>query len=173
MKHFILIAILLFSITATQAQEEKVSRKERKATEKEEARKRTENLIESKNWMFEARHMLPSRGPSRPLTTYYGVIFKDNELESFLPFFGRAYRADYGSMKSPLDFTSEVDSYSIEKWKKGGWIIKISLRNKIDVLNYVFTIGDNGTASLDLSSTDREHISYQGEIIEIPKEENN
>ena len=169
MKQLLLITILLFTVATVKAQE--LSRKERKAAQEAEKIEKTKALIESEAWQFDARQMIPMRGKNKSLTTAYSVTLKDKTVDSYLPFFGRAYRVEYGSTESPMVFKTNIYDYSIEKWKKGGWIVKFSAKNKSDVLNYIFKISETGTTTLNVNSVNRESISYYGDIVEIPEKE--
>jgi hypothetical protein len=171
MKHLLILSLFLFSSVLMQAQDKKMSRKERKAAKKAEQIEKTKALIEAETWQFSANQMLPSQGKSRTLTTAYSVILKDTTVDSYLPYFGRAYRADYGSTESPMIFKSDISDYSIEDWKKGGWIIKFTAKNKNDIINFIFTIGETGSASLSVNSTNRQNISYYGDLEEVPEKD--
>ena len=171
MKHLLLLSLFLFSSVLMQAQDTKMSKKERKAAQKAEQIKKTKALVEAEAWQFEADQMLPMKGRSRSLTTNYSVTFQDNTVDSYLPYFGEAYRADYGSTESPMTFKSDISEYSIKDWKKGGWIIKFRAKNKNDIIDFTFTISETGSTSLSVNSTNRQSISYYGELREIPKKE--
>jgi len=173
MKHIILIILILGTSFAMQAQDQKMTKKEKKAKIEAEKKAVVKKLIADKTWRFDADRMLPTSGPSKTLTTNYGVDFLTDKIESYLPFFGRAYKADYGGTNSPMDFKAEVEDYKIEDWKKGGWMIHFSVRNKSDFMQFTYTISATGSATLNVNSSDRQNISYQGEIIEVEKKKNN
>jgi hypothetical protein len=173
MKHLLILSLFLFSSVLMQAQDTKMSRKERKAAKKAEQIEKTKALIEAETWQFSADQMLPSQGRSRTLTTAYSVNLKDKAVDSYLPYFGRAYRAEYGSTDSPMIFKSDISDYSIEDWKKGGWIIKFRAKNKNDIIDFTFTVSTTGSTTLSVNSTNRQAISYYGELREIPEEEDN
>ena len=170
MKHLILIVLILGASFVLQAQEKELTRKEKKAKIEAEKKEKVKQLISDKTWRFNADRMLPSNGPSKTLVTDYRVDLLSDKIESYLPFFGRAYKAEYGSTNSPLDFKGEIDSYNIQDWKKGGWIVNFNVKNKSDFMQFTFTIASSGSATLSVNSTDRAHISYQGEITEIEKD---
>ncbi|WP_347841029.1 DUF4251 domain-containing protein [uncultured Draconibacterium sp.] len=167
MKKAIFIGFLIFSVIAVPAQDKKLSRKERKAEREAKLTEQTKKLIEDKAWQFNASQMLPSSGKSRSLTTSYNVVLKDNEVDSYLPYFGRAYSADYGSTESPMIFKAPIEDYSVEDGKKGGYVVKFSAKNKNDRVTYTFQIGSTGSASLSVNSTNRQHISYHGDFVPI------
>lgn len=166
MKQIFITGILILSVLTLSAQEE-MTRKEKKAARKAEQIAQTKALIESNAWQFDATQMLPTQGKSRNLTTSYSVVVKDGQVDSYLPYMGRAYRAEYGSTDSPMTFKAEIQDFSVEDWKKDGWIVKFGAKNKSDRLDFTFTITNTGSATLSVNSTDRQNISYYGDIVKI------
>ncbi|WP_303922730.1 DUF4251 domain-containing protein [Draconibacterium sediminis] len=171
MKRIILLSFLIFSIVAVNAQEKKLTRKEKKAQREAMLTEQTKKLIEANTWQFNATQMLPSGGRTRTLTTPYNVVLKDGEVDSYLPYFGRAYSVDYGSTDSPMIFKAPVADYSVEDAKKGGYTVKFSAKNKNDNVEFTFSIGATGSASLKVNSTNRQFISYNGDLVPIEETE--
>ncbi|WP_297093694.1 DUF4251 domain-containing protein [uncultured Draconibacterium sp.] len=171
MKKIILLSFLIFSIVAVQAQDKKLTRKEKKAQREAMLTEQTKKLVAANAWQFNATQMLPSSGRSRTLSTPYNVVLKDGEVDSYLPYFGRAYSADYGSTDSPMIFEAPISDYSVEDAKKGGYTIKFSAKNKNDNVEYTFAVSANGSASLRVNSTNRQFISYQGDLVPIEEKE--
>ena len=169
MKKIILISILALSVCISNAQE--MSKKEKKAAQKAEQIEKTKALIKAASWQFDARQMIPTQGKSKSLTSPYHVILHDETVDSYLPYYGRAYRAEYGSTESPMTFKSDISEYTVENWKKGGWIIKFNAKNKTDNLDFIFTIAETGSATLSVTSTNRQSITYYGDIVEFKKKE--
>ncbi|WP_319502840.1 DUF4251 domain-containing protein [uncultured Draconibacterium sp.] len=171
MKRIILLSFLIFSIVAVNAQDKKLTKKERKAQQKAMLTEQTKELIEANAWQFNATQMLPSSGRTRTLTTPYNVVLKDGEVDSYLPFFGRAYSVDYGSTDSPMIFKAPVSDYSVEDAKKGGYTVKFSAKNKNDNVEFTFSVGATGSVSLRVNSTNRQFISYHGDLVPIEEKE--
>ncbi|MFN2337257.1 MAG: DUF4251 domain-containing protein, partial [Bacteroidales bacterium] len=113
-----------------------------------------------------ATQMLPSSGRSRNLTSSYRVIVKESEVDSYLPYFGRAYRAEYGSTASPLSFRGKISDLRVENREKGGWVISFKTENKNDRLDFTFHITETGSSTLRVNSTNRQFISYHGDLSE-------
>ena len=171
MKRIILLSFLIFSIVAVNAQDKKLTRKEKKAQREAMLIKQTKELIEANTWQFNATQMLPSGGRTRTLVTPYNVILKDGEVNSYLPYFGRAYSVDYGSTDSPMIFEAPIADYSVENGKKGGYTVKFSAKNKNDNIEFIFSIGETGSVSLRVNSTNRQFISYHGDLVLIEEKE--
>lgn len=122
------------------------------------------NMIDSQYFVFEAQSATPMRGNFRNLTSEYEVTVTKDTLISNLPYFGRAYNSQYNPTKSSLDFTSTNFSYSVSPHKKNGWDIIIKPKDKTDILQYFFTVFDNGSASLTVTSNSRDPISFNGYV---------
>ncbi|MEN8115903.1 MAG: DUF4251 domain-containing protein [Bacteroidota bacterium] len=171
MKNLLIITVLVFSVLTLNAQETKKTRKQKKAEKEAKLIEQTKKLIEANAWEFDATQMLPAQGRSKSLTTDYNVILKDNNVNSYLPYFGRAYSASYGSSESPMIFEAPIEDYSVKDGKKGSYIVKFSAMNKGDKVEFTFNVSVTGFTSLNIISTNRQHISYHGELVEIEEEE--
>ncbi|HVZ95561.1 MAG TPA: DUF4251 domain-containing protein [Chitinophagaceae bacterium] len=135
-------------------------------TTKREDTTTIENGIKNKRFIFYAQTALPMRMTSRNLTTDYEVKVAGDTLISSLPYFGRAYKAEIGSVDSPLDFTSTAFSYTVSAYKKNGWNVVINVKDR-EGLTYSFTLFNNGSASLNVTSTSRDPISFRGYVTAI------
>lgn len=169
MKKVLIVFLVLLVANVCVAQEKELTKKEKKAARKAEQIERTRELIDANTWQFDAQQMLPTSGKSRALTTSYNIVVNEQSLDSYLPYFGRAYRSDYGSTESPLIFKSDISEFKVEDAKKGGWVIRFKANNKNDRLDYTLHVSENGSASLNINSTDRQPISFHGELVEIEK----
>ncbi len=120
------------------------------------------NLVDSANFIFEAQSVMPLRGEYRNLTSAYDVNVTKDTLRSYLPYFGRAYSAIYNETTSVLDFRSTKFSYTVSPHKKNGWNIEIVPKDNPAIQRYFFTVYDNGSASLNVTCTSRDAISFNG-----------
>lgn len=171
MKKIIVLVLLTLSMLAAHSQEKKLSRKEKKAQQIEQQIQQTLQLVTTRNWQFNASQMLPSAGINRVLTSPYHVIVENELLKSYLPFYGRAYTAEYGTTGSPMTFEANMEDYTMEQNKKGGYTIKFSAKNKNDYLKFTFKISATGSAILGVNSTNRQHISYHGDLVPIQEKQ--
>ena len=121
-------------------------------------------MIESKDYVFIAQFVLPTRGPMRQLTSEYDLKVSKEEIEAYLPFFGRAYSAPMNASEGGIKFTSDEYDYKIKARKKGGWDISIKPEDVRDVRKLFLSVFANGDASLRVLSTNRETIAFNGYI---------
>jgi hypothetical protein len=122
------------------------------------------NLVDSQHFVFVAQSVTPLRGSFHNLTSLYDVSITKDTLVSYLPYFGRAYTAPLNPSESGLNFTSTNFLYSATPHKKSGWDVIIKPKDKTDVQQFLFTIYDNGSANLNVISTSRDPISFNGYI---------
>ena len=167
MKKVIFVLISLFAFFSTNAQEiAKKSRKEIKTEKKSIKKEKVENLLSNKTFIFNATHALPMGGSSVNLNYSYNVQIENDTIVSYLPFYGVAYHVEYGGRNSGFDFTRQIKNYSIDK-NKNGYLIDFELKNGNDLLYYSFHISELGYATLNVTSTNRQSISFYGTIDEI------
>ncbi len=107
--------------------------------------------------------MYPQRGPAKNVTGTYSLEVKGDSLISYLPYFGRAYMVPYGGGKG-LNFTEIIGNYYESKNAKGQTEIAIEVTNEEDTYLYQLSVFDNGNATIDVRSKEREPITYSGEM---------
>ncbi|MEO6870206.1 MAG: DUF4251 domain-containing protein [Ginsengibacter sp.] len=128
------------------------------------------SMIDSSRFVFNADRVNPLRGRTRYLTSSYDVTVKKDSVESYLPYFGRAYQAPMDPSKGGIQFTSTNFSYVVNSGSKDDqWDVVIKPKDNSDVQEMRFNIFSNGTASLNVISTHKDAISFTGNIERIKK----
>jgi hypothetical protein len=125
-----------------------------------------QNYVHAKEFVFKAQTVIPMSGGSRQLTTEYDIKFLGDSIVSYLPYFGRSYTATYGSEGGGIDFTSTKFDYKAKARKKGGWDVTIKPQDVKEIQEMNFTISDNGSTNLRVTSTNRQPISFYGYIVQ-------
>ena len=125
-------------------------------------------IIESQNYIFKAKTVYPQNGRTRQLTDEYDLTVAKDKVVSFLPYFGKAYSAPIGSSEGGIKFTSADFEYNSKKTSKG-WEITIKPKDAYDVQQLYLTVFENGSANLRVNSTNRQAISFDGQIVEGKK----
>lgn len=168
MKKILIITMLVFSFVAGNAQQtKKQKRKAEKAEKEANLIAEIKTLLESKVYVFSATQALPSGMRNVNLDTSYNLKINNDTAACYLPFYGRAYSAGYGTGEGPFDFTLPIENYKFEQAKKGGYQVQFDVKNKNDNLNFSFQIGSTGSTSLVIISTNRQSISFHGDIEKI------
>jgi hypothetical protein len=121
------------------------------------------NLVESGKYTFKPQTVIPSVGGSRFVTSEYELLVSKDTLESFLPYFGRAFTAPVNPTESGLRFTSTNFDSKTEKNKRG-WTITIKPGDARDVRQLILFVSPTGYATLQVLSNNRQPISFSGYI---------
>lgn len=122
-------------------------------------------IVESQNYIFKAQMANPQTGSSRTLTPDYDLTITKDTIISYLPYFGRAYVAPIDPTQGGIKFTSTLFEYIPAKDNKG-WQITIKPKDAPDAQQLYLSVFDNGYATLQVISTNRQGISFNGYIEE-------
>ena len=144
------------------------TREERVAREAKEARMVRQG-VETGDFTIDIDRMYPLRGTSK-MVSNYSIKVKDGVLISHLPFIGQAWRVPYGGGHA-LNFEAPVLNYTATANGRDGYEIRIYVKTDEDEHLYRLTVFDNGRASLDVQSQNRDRISFTGEMDFYSKEE--
>jgi hypothetical protein len=161
--------MLFFSLTVLGLQATSLGQQDTKKDKKSERASMISSLITSRHFTFDARSVSPAGGATRQLTSYYDVTLKGDTLISYLPYFGRAYSPPINTSDAGINFTSKDFSYESTQRRRGGWNILIKPNDVPNAQQLSFSISENGQASLQVISNNRQTISFQGVIKENRK----
>lgn len=122
--------------------------------------------IDSNRWTFTVIQVQPQVGRSQIANGSYSVICAPNKLNSYLPYFGRAFAgADVlNNTQSPLNFISTNFTLNKQEVKAGRWSIIVTPTDQRQVQQMNFTFFTNGTAALDVTMTNRSPIRFTGTV---------
>lgn len=128
-------------------------------------------IIDSKQFVFEAESLTSSSGFHKNLTTHYELRVDRDSVSASLPFFGRAYSGAYAG-DGGISFDNVMEEYSVElkekkKEKNNVTYIKFTVKGDNDYFNCTLRASSSGTSSLTITSTNRQTISYMGTIIKL------
>jgi Domain of unknown function (DUF4251) len=126
------------------------------------------SLVESGNYVFKAQSAMPMSGRVRQLTDDYTLKITKEKVACDLPYFGRAYTAPMDPSQGGIRFSSAVFDYTITPGKKDGWQVLIKPTDYRDVQQLALSITSSGYATLQVISTSRQQISFNG-IIAAPR----
>lgn len=143
----------------------------RTAAEKEKLAADIANAVKAPDFTFKAKHAHPTGYRSVYLSPSYNVKVKPDTVVAYLPYYGRAYRAPMDPREGGYRFTSTNFEYRVNPGKReGNWEAVVTLRDLNRPVTFRFDIWENGTGRLDVTDSDRQGISFQGDI-EVPREE--
>lgn len=109
---------------------------------------------------------LPNSASSQILNLDYGYSLKitENEIVAELPYFGRMFTSNYDNTNNSYRFTSKDFTLTQKAGKKGSTIYFINTKDQQNVRRMILEVFPNGKAYLNIDSTDRQPISYDGYI---------
>ncbi|TCK69284.1 uncharacterized protein DUF4251 [Winogradskyella wandonensis] len=187
-KLVLLVTIIAFNLSVFSQ-----SRQERKAEKKaqlEAAFLQTKTLVESQNFQFEAQWANPlgndatNIGLSLPggAAIFQGnrvdvstnpnfLKLTDSKTDLFLPFFGRVFFPNRINNQGGIEYKGEIDNYDLDINDKKKIInIKFEAKTSDDFIKFHFRITAGGNARLTVNSTNRQIISYDGQIEAIEED---
>ena len=123
------------------------------------------NMVDSTNYVFKATYVIPKSSTGVTLTkNYYIKILKDT-IRAALPYMGKTISSVIPTDEG-LRFISTSFKYSTNDDGQGGWDITIKVNERNITLPQVrvikMNISPSGFATLNISSADRQSISYSG-----------
>jgi hypothetical protein len=124
------------------------------------------SLLEAKNFVFQAQSAQPTRGTTRQLSGGYDLRLSGDTLVAQLPYFGRAFSAPIDMRGGGIEFTTADYGYTLESQRKGRWNITIDPKGVKDVRQMTLSVSENGYASLQVLSTNRDPITFNGVVVE-------
>jgi len=163
----IIVALLMMSVFAT-GFAQKITGKAKREKSRVEKRQQIESLINSKVFVFVATKALPQGGSTIDLTTNPNSLkFHPDKIESYMPFFGRAYSIEYGG-GGGFKFEGKPEEYNVLSRKKGkGYEVHASVSDTRDNYKLSLIVSTEGNATLTINSNQRSSISYYGNVEKV------
>ena len=124
--------------------------------------------IDNRQYKIDVNMMSPRRGTSKVLSNSWSLEVKGDTLDSYLPYFGRAFEPVYGETKV-LNFNASIQSYEDSGFSKGKRTIRLRVDNSEDVIDYQLEVTEDGYANIDVYPRKRDGISFSGQIVKIKK----
>jgi hypothetical protein len=166
LKFSVLLVVFLFIACFSNAQEK--TKKQIKEEKKLALQKEVETLVNSKEFVFIGETAIPAGYRSVTLSTNSNYVkFHRENIESYMPYYGRTYNAG-ASMSDPgLKFEGNPTEYTLEKTKKEHRI-KAVVKGPADNYTISLIVNFDSSASLSITSNNRNSISYNGQIYPFP-----
>ena len=167
----VISVVLMFWVSLlaeAQKNDKKQDKKKAKSEKKAEQFSKTKELVESRDFFFDADRAFPLGMRSIDLVSNPGTIeVKNDSVVADLPFFGRSYTSHY-SGTTGMEFKGEIENEKIEfneKKRKVFYSFRVKDR---DVFDVTMNITYDGGCSVTINSNGKNSISYSGKI-EKPK----
>ncbi len=135
-----------------------------KAERQAEVARRVQTSLESRQYTIAVDWMKPLRGTPKHLSYGYELKINGDEMDSYLPYMGEAYRLPYGGGKG-LNFKAPILNYVQTQTAGNCYLIEFDVVNDEDVFHYRIDLFSSGKAIIDIWARDRDSISFQGEMV--------
>ena len=108
--------------------------------------------------------MKPLGGMARHVSSTFELKVNGDEVDSYLPYVGEAYRLPYGGGKG-LNFKGKIENYSITYPTSNRSHIEFTVTNDEDSYFFRIDVFNNGKSVIDIIPRDRDAISFDGEMV--------
>ncbi len=164
MKNLVFIFLVLFSLTAANAQENNEKTKsELKAEKKAQKMEDIKFMLETQSFSFEAMQIVKRDKSIVSLMDYYLVKVENEQITTYIPYYNPAVENQLEIENSPFNFTRPITEYVLEE-NEGDFTLRIETNNNEATFFFNFQISKYGHATLKVSSSNRRCISFKGMI---------
>ncbi len=125
--------------------------------------RQVDRMLTERLYKIDFTRAYPAAGRSFSLSHPYYVSVIGDRVESFLPYFGRAYAIPYGGGEG-LRFEAPVSDYRDQVNKRGRRLITFSARTDQDSYNFTLTVFPLGECDLSITPMQKQSISFGGEM---------
>lgn len=161
MKQILLIAVIaMATLMSSCGTASNLSRAEQEAQRVQQV----VSAVENRSYTIAVDWMKPLGGMPRHVTSSYELKVNGDQVDSYLPYVGEAYRVPYGGGKG-LNFKGKIDNYTLAKPTSNRLVIEFDVTNDEDTYHYRIDMFTNGKAIIDVIARDRDAISFDGEMV--------
>ena len=152
----VLVAIMLQACGSTDG----LTKAEREAA----VTRQVQEGLDTRHYTIAVDWMKPLGGMARHVSSNYELRVNGDEIDSYLPYVGEAYRLPYGGGKG-LNFKGKIENYIITYPTSNRSHIEFTVTNDEDIYFFRIDVFNNGQSIIDIIARDRDAISFNGEMI--------
>ncbi len=163
---FIIIALAGMTATAcstTQSSTKSTAKTASTSAADAQNQQLVQQMLDKKMYKVDFDRAYPTSGPSFALTSPYFVSVTGDRVESYLPYFGRAYSIPYGGGEG-LRFEAPITDYTAQTGKKGQQVISFNARTSEDDYTFNYEIYNTGEAYLNINAVNKQGMSFSGNV---------
>jgi len=120
--------------------------------------------LDTRHYTIAVDWMKPLGGMARHVTSNYELRVNGDEVDSYLPYVGEAYRLPYGGGKG-LNFKGKIENYSINYLTSNRSHIEFTANSGEDTYHFRIDVFNNGKSIIDIIAQEHDAISFDGEMI--------
>jgi hypothetical protein len=167
MKNIKLIVVMICLLASANSFAQ-LSGKAKRQQKKELKMQEIEQLVNNQKFTFIPRSLTTSSGYTKDLNFSYELELNQDSTKAYLPFWGRAYIAKINDEGGIL-FETTADDLEIKTLHEKGFEVRFKAKGKEDTYQIKMEISKQGYTSLFITSNNKSHISYYGQIEAIKK----
>ncbi|MGL4332417.1 MAG: DUF4251 domain-containing protein [Bacteroidales bacterium] len=126
---------------------------------------RVESALSSGNYTIRMSSATPSGGRFINLNDNYTISVRNDSVISYLPYYGRSYRAPMSPDESGIKLNDPIKDYTLTTSRKGMFLVKIQVNNQYDTYTINMDISPTGNASVRVNSNNKTPISFYGDMV--------
>lgn len=134
-----------------------------KAEREAQVTRQVQEGLDTRHYTIAVDWMKPLGGMARHVTSNYELKVNGDEVDSYLPYVGEAYRVLYGGGKG-LNFKGKIENYTITYPTSNRSHIEFMVNNGEDVYYFRIDVFNNGKSIIDIIAQERDAISFDGEM---------
>ena len=135
-----------------------------KAEREAEITRQVQEGLDTRHYTIAVDWMKPLGGMARHVSSNYELKVNGDEVDSYLPYVGEAYRVPYGGGKG-LNFKGKIENYTITYPTSNRSHIEFSVNNQEDTYYFRIDVFNNGKSYMDIIARDKDAISFDGEMV--------
>lgn len=120
--------------------------------------------LDTRHYTIAVDWMKPLGGMARHVSSNYELRVNGDEVDSYLPYVGEAYRLPYGGGKG-LNFKGKIENYSINYLTSNRSHIEFTANSGEDTYHFRIDVFNNGKSIIDIIAQEHDAISFDGEMI--------
>jgi hypothetical protein len=122
-----------------------------------------EDMLARRLYKVDFTRAYPMSAPSFYLNYPYYISVIGDRVESFLPYFGRAYNIPYGGGEG-LRFAAPISDYTETLKRNGRREIHFTATTDEDSYRFSLAVFPGGQSDLSVSASRRQSISFSGQV---------
>lgn len=125
--------------------------------------RQVQNAVDNRQFTIAVDWMKPLGGMPRHVSSTYELKVSGDDVDSYLPYVGEAYRLPMGGGKG-LNFKGKIKNYVVSRSTSNRYVIEFDVTNEEDAYHYRIDLFTNGKAVIDVIARDHDSISFDGEM---------
>lgn len=119
-------------------------------------------------YIFRPQMVYPVSSSARQLSAGFELRFSKDSIFCYLPYYGIAYNAAYGSNNDLLHFSTADFGYKEQLTPKGDRVIVLKPKNRKEIREMNITLYQGGEAYVWITFSQRQNIAYRGPVLTEP-----